>query len=141
MNPKKIPREMRDVMRDWFTFKAAAERPGEGVVEMNVMQLLELGTVDQDLADRFVIRGLNGEEWRSIPAANLAARIRGRERDESGESEAQHLERAAAYIYGRYHGDSLEEARALLDRYLELLDAGHRPLLGGDLQDLVPRPA
>lgn len=138
-NMKKWPREIRDVLADWWTFKAAAERPEHKGMQMNLMGILEMGSVDQVLADRHYLR--TTEDWRTLDPYVLAARIRGQMNSEAV-ADDPHLERAAALLFATYHGDSMEESRELLRRYLQLLDSGHRPLLGDALRlsGLEPPP-
>lgn len=98
-------------------------------MRMELVEILELGGVDQTLADR---HRLPGEDPRDIPPQTLAARIRGLDPDTSLEPWPgdQNVERAAALLFATHQGDSPAESMDLLERYLQLLDDGYRPLLG-----------
>lgn len=84
---------------------------------MNVLDMLDLIAVDNMLGHFHRTLGAHEEQFRDVAAHELADRIR----------TEQGLERAAAYLYATKHADSLEAARALLDRYMALLDSGRRP--------------
>lgn len=95
---------------------------------MDIVTIIELAGVDSTLGHYHLKRD-GRERFGDLDPGVLAARIRGQRDSVVGEDTGKAESRAAAMLYAHHCADNMDEAHELLRRYLDLLDAGQRPLM------------